>query len=184
MNSIYESFMLDISGAAEIPVDKLFGRSPSGFNNGEETLQNYYDTIQEKQESIVRTPLEKLIRIITMSTIGKLPDDLEIQFNPVRRPADLDKADLAQKSFQPILDAVSANLIPKAVALREMKHRTPLTGLWTNITDEMIQEAEEEDRKNKEEEENATKELESYVDKVGQQKEEKQGSEKSNPGNQ
>lgn len=184
LNSIYESFMLDISGAAEIPVDKLFGRSPSGFNNGEETLQNYYDTIQEKQESIVRTPLEKLIRIITMSTIGKLPDDLEIQFNPVRRPADLDKADLAQKSFQPILDAVSANLISKAVALREMKHQTPLTGLWTNITDEMIQEAEEEDKKNKEEEENATKEMESYVDKVGQQKEKKEGPKNSNPGNQ
>ena len=67
MNDIYESFMLDVSGAAEIPVDKLFGRSPAGFNNGAETLQNYYDSIQEKQETNVHGDLEKLIRIISMS---------------------------------------------------------------------------------------------------------------------
>lgn len=166
MNSVYESFMLDISGAAEIPVDKLFGRSPAGFNNGEETLQNYYDMIQEKQESDIRTPLEKLIRIITMSTLGKLPDDLEIQFNPVRRPAEMEKADLAYKLWQPISEACSQGIIGKAVALRELKHQTPMVGLWTNITDEMIEEAEKEDKERKEKEAEEENEMKDYIDKM------------------
>lgn len=144
INDIYESFMLDISGAAEIPVDKLFGRSPAGFNSGEATLQNYYDTIQEKQETYVRGPLEKLLNIIIMSCLGKIPDDLEIVFNPIRRPSDEEKADLCQKQAQVILDTFSAGVIDKATVLRELKTQSAITGLFTNITDEMIEAAEKE----------------------------------------
>lgn len=155
INDVYESFMLDISGAAEIPIDKLFGRSPTGFNSGAETLQNYYDTIQEKQETYVRTPLEKIMKIITMSSLGEIPDDMEIVFNPVRRPADMEKADLAQKQAQPIFDAYAGNLIGKGTALRELKQQSSITGLWTNITDEMIEQAENEDEQaSKEEKQN------------------------------
>lgn len=159
INDVYESFMLDISGAAEIPIDKLFGRSPSGFNSGEETLQNYYDTIQEKQESDIRYPLEKLIRMITMSAIGKIPDDIEIVFNPVRRPSSMEKADLGSKTTEAVLNALSANLIGKGTALRELKESSNITGLWTNITDQMILDADEEDEEAKKEKEEQEKEL-------------------------
>lgn len=152
LNNIYESFMLDISGAAEIPVDKLFGRSPAGFNNGAETLQNYYDSIQEKQESDIKPALEKLIKIITMSTLGKIPDDLEVIFNPVRRPADMEKADLAYKMWQPISEALAQNVITRSVAMKELRRQTPTTGLWTNITDEMIEQAEKEEQEQSQEE--------------------------------
>lgn len=163
INDVYESFMLDISGAAEIPVDKLFGRSPSGFNSGDETLQNYYDTIQEKQETYVREPLEQLIKIITMSTLGEIPDDMEIEFNPVRRPSDLEKSDLASKMAEPVFTAVGTGLIGKASALRELKQQSPLVGLWSNITDEMINEAEKEDKENKEQDKLDEQQMKEYV---------------------
>lgn len=166
INDVYESFMLDISGAAEIPVDKLFGRAPSGFNSGEETLQNYYDTIQEKQETDAKDEILKLIRIISVSAIGKLPDDLTIEFNPVRRPSTLEKADLASRQAQPIFDAFSGGLIGKATALKELRDQTDVTGLWSNITDEMINEAIEEDKENKENEKNDINELQSLAGKL------------------
>lgn len=159
INDVYESFMLDISGAAEIPVDKLFGRSPSGFNSGAETLQNYYDTIDEKRETYVREPLEKIVKIITMSALGEIPDDIEIDFNPVRRPSDLEKSDIAQKNAQPIFDAYAGGLIGKGTALKELKQQSDITGLWTNITDEMIQEAYNEDKRRETEENESRNEL-------------------------
>lgn len=159
INDVYESFMLDISGAAEIPVDKLFGRSPSGFNSGAETLQNYYDTIDEKRETYAREPLEKIVKIITMSALGEIPDDIEIDFNPVRRPSDLEKSDLAQKNAQPIFDAYAGGLIGKGTALKELKQQSDVTGLWTNITDEMIQEAYNEDKRRETEENENRNEL-------------------------
>lgn len=166
INDVYESFMLDISGAAEIPVDKLFGRSPTGFNSGEETLQNYYDTIQEKQETYVREPLERLLKIITMSTLGEIPDDFELVFSPVRRPSNMEKADLAQKQAQPVLDVYNAGIIGKGTVLRELKQQTPMTGQWSNITDQMIEDADKEDEEAKANAKAENEELESAANKA------------------
>lgn len=166
INDVYESFMLDISGAAEIPIDKLFGRSPSGFDTGEETLQNYYDTIQEKQESYVRAPLEKIIKIITMSAVGEIPDDMEIVFSPIRRPSAKEMADIAQTYSQPVLDAYSAGIFGKGTVLRELKQQSKITGIWTNITDKMIEDADKEDEEKQKQEQEQQNNLESGVDKL------------------
>ena len=171
INDVYEYFMLDISGAAEIPIDKLFGRSPSGFDTGEETLQNYYDTIQEKQETYVRGPLEKIIKIITMSAVGEIPDDLEIVFSPIRRPSAKEMADIAQTYSQPVLDAYSAGIFGKGTVLRELKQQSKITGIWTNITDKMIMDADKEDEEKAKQEQEQQQMLGSGVDKLLQQKE-------------
>ncbi len=69
----YQQFIMDISGAAEIPVTRLFGRSPSGLNaTGESDLQNYYDMIAEKQESVLRPILNKLLPVFVLSTLIKM----------------------------------------------------------------------------------------------------------------
>lgn len=166
INDIYESFMLDISGAAEIPIDKLFGRSPTGFNSGEETLQNYYDMIQEKQETYVREPLEKLLKIVMMSTLGQIPEDFELVFNPIRRPTDEQKADLAAKQAQLLYDGFNAGILNKATVLRELKTQSSITGMFTNITDEMIEKAEQEDKQEEEEERQGKKDLENSVNNI------------------
>lgn len=171
INDVYESFMLDISGAAEIPIDKLFGRSPTGFDTGEETLQNYYDTIQEKQESYVRGPLEKIIKIITMSAVGEIPDDMEIVFSPIRRPSAKEMADIAQTYSQPVLDAYSAGIFGKGTVLRELKQQSKITGIWTNITDKMIEDADKEDDEKRKQEQEQQNMLGSGVDRLLQQKE-------------
>ena len=186
INDIYESFMLDIAGAAEIPVDKLFGRSPSGFNNGNETLQNYYDTIQEKQETYIREPLEKIIKILAMSTLGKVPDDIEIVFNPVRRPSDMEKADLGSKNTEAILSVKEAGIIGKGTALRELKQQADISGLWTNITDKMIEDADKEDEEEKQKEKEEKDELESGVNEVlnsNEDSEEMESEEETEKGN-
>lgn len=166
INDIYESFMLDISGAAEIPIDKLFGRSPNGFNSGEATLRSYYDTIQEKQETYVRAPLEKLIKIITMSTLGEIPDDLEIIFNPIRQASDDERAELASKTATTIFEGYAAGIYGKGTVLRELKQLSPIVGMWSNITDNMIQEADDEDEKAKKEEQENKANLEQGLNEV------------------
>lgn len=184
INDIYESFMLDIAGAAEIPVTKLFGRSPAGFNStGEGDLQNYYDMIQEKQENVIRYPLEKLLKIITMSTVGKIPSDWELVFSPIRRPSDNEKADLAQKYAQPVFDAYNNGIIGKATVLKELKQQQKTTSIWSNITDDMINQALEEE---KEEALNAKKEeedLEQTINQIGNENQESSNVLKENNGN-
>lgn len=138
----YEQFIMDISGAAEIPVTRLFGRSPSGLNaTGESDLQNYYDMIAEKQESYLRPILNKVLPPFIISTLGSLPDDFDFEFDPVAEPTDKERADLAKCGTDNVAAAYNAGLISQRTALKELKQQSERTGVWTNITDEDIERA-------------------------------------------
>ena len=146
LNDIYESFMLDIAGACEMPVTKLFGREPTGFNStGESDLTQYYDTLEEKQETYLQPIIDKLLPIIFMSTLGAIPEDLDWEFNPCMNVNGKDLADLAQSMASPIFEAFNAGLITKEIALKELKQQNEKTGMWSNITDEDIKNAKNED---------------------------------------
>lgn len=142
---VYDRFMMDVAGAAETPVTKLFGRSPAGMNaTGESDMQNYYDTIEEKQENELRPVYDKLLPIIMMSTFGAVPDDFDYDFNPVRRPPEDEMADLASKNTDSVTKAFQAGLISQKVALKELRQQSELTGMWTNIGDADIENADDE----------------------------------------
>ena len=138
----YQQFIMDISGAAEIPVTRLFGRSPSGLNaTGESDLQNYYDMIAEKQESILRPILNKLLPVFVLSALGSIPEDFDFEFDPVAEPTDKERADLAKCGTDNVVAAYNAGLISQRTALQELKQQSERTGVWTNITDEDIEKA-------------------------------------------
>lgn len=146
LDELYQSFMLDIAGACEMPVTKLFGREPSGWNStGESDLVQYYDTVSEKQEMYLMPVLDKLLPIICMSALGAVPDNFEWQFNPIRQVSAKDRADLAQSLIQPILEVFNAGLISKEIALKELKQQSETTGLWTSIDDDYIRKVSEEE---------------------------------------
>ncbi len=145
LNEIYESFMLDVAGACEMPVTKLFGRAPAGFNStGESDLKQYYETIETKQEEYLTPILDKLLPVIAMSCWGKIPDDFEWEYNPVMTVDNKELADLSGSYTDQVINAFQAGIIKKSVALKELKQQSEITGMWTNISDNDIKEAEEE----------------------------------------
>lgn len=145
LSEIYDRFMMDLAGAAEIPVTKLFERSPAGQNaTGESDMQNYYDTIEEKQESALRPIYDKLLPVIMVSELGAIPEDFDYTFNPVRRAKDEEMVDLASKNTDSITKAFQAGLVSQRVAMKELHQQSDLTGIWSNITDADIEKADDE----------------------------------------
>lgn len=145
IGEVYDRFMMDVSGACGIPVTKLFGRSPAGMNStGESDLQNYYDRIEGDQQTQLLPVLEKLIPIIFISAVGAVPDDLQIVFNPVRRPTNNEKSDLGAKQTTAVVEAFTAGLISQQTALRELQQSSDMTGMWSNITDDIVEKADTE----------------------------------------
>ncbi|WP_281696835.1 anti-CBASS protein Acb1 family protein [Acidaminococcus massiliensis] len=141
---VYSQFMMDVAGAARIPVTKLFGRSPAGMNaTGESDLQNYYDMIGEEQESKLRPILDKLLPVVCMSAFGAVPDDLDYDFDPVSEPNDKERAELAKSGTENVVAALNAGLVSKRTALKELKQQAERTGVWTNITEADIMRASE-----------------------------------------
>jgi phage-related protein (TIGR01555 family) len=139
LSDVYNDFMLDIAGAAEMPVTKLFGRAPSGMNaTGEGDEDNYYDMIGQNQESVLRPKLEKLLPIMFMSEFGYVPGDLGLKFNPARTPSDSDVADLVQKKVTAIKDVYDSGIITQRIAMQELHEISYTTNMFTSITEEDI----------------------------------------------
>ena len=134
LSEIYEQFMMDMAGAAEIPATKLFGRSPQGMNaTGESDLRNYYDMIASLQERQLRPALEKLLPVMAVSCWGYVPGDLEFVFEPVMTSSPAERAELVQKLSADVMEGFRCGLLSRAEARAELKSRGEELGVYTKI---------------------------------------------------
>lgn len=134
LSDIYEQFMMDMAGAAEIPATKLFGRSPQGLNStGESDLRNYYESIAQLQERMLRPALEKLLPILEISALGYAPEDTQIIFEPVATLSLEARAEVISKLSAQVIEAFKAGLISKEQAQAELKARGDSLGYWTSL---------------------------------------------------
>jgi hypothetical protein len=76
-----------------------------------------------------------------MSEFGEVPSDLDYRFPPVQSPTESESADLVQKKSTSIKDAYDSGIINQKIALKEYKAMSKTTGMFTNITDEDIENA-------------------------------------------
>lgn len=142
VSDIYQQFMLDICGATEYPMSRLFGRSSSGLsgtNEGDE--HTYYDNVGRKQKRELTPQLRKLLPVVAMSTWGEVPDDFDWKYNPVRSMTNEQEADLVEKKSKPIIDTFNAGIISPKTALKELRTLSEETNSFSNITDEDIERA-------------------------------------------
>lgn len=141
---VYINFMMDICGATGYPMSRLFGRTVTGLattNEGDE--HTYYDLIGQKQKRELNPQLRKLLPIVAMSTWGAVPDDFDWQFNPVRSLSNEEQAELVQKGTQPVIETFNAGIIGRKTALSELRELSEQTSAFSNITAEMIAEADD-----------------------------------------
>ncbi|WP_155641671.1 anti-CBASS protein Acb1 family protein, partial [Xylella fastidiosa] len=93
VKEVIEQFMMDISGAADIPATRLFGQSPKGMNaTGDSDIRNYYDRIKAQQEDELRPVLRVLYAVLFRASVGECPQDLEIQFNSLWQMSETERA--------------------------------------------------------------------------------------------
>ena len=134
LSDIYEQFMMDMAGAAEIPATKLFGRSPDGMNaTGESDLRNYYEAIRSLQERMLRPALEKLLPIMAISCWGEVPEDMKIVFEPVMTISMKDQIEMAEKLMGIMKTGVETGIMSVAEARDEMKAWSERTGVCSKL---------------------------------------------------
>ena len=140
---VYDRMMMDVSGAARIPVTKLFGRSPAGMNaTGESDLKNYYDFIDTIRDTTFRGIIERLLPLLALSAWGQVPDDLDIDFAPMDTPTAAENADVIQKRTNAVVQAYQADLLDQKTARMELQAMEEETGAFTTIPDELIEQGE------------------------------------------
>ena len=147
LNDILTQFGQQIAGALQIPTVRLFGESPAGMNaTGESDLRTYYDSILRQQETILRPALKRIFSIMLRSETGMpAPDSFSFDFTPLWQMTSEQRAQSAQQLSGTILQAMEAGALSKASAVKELKLLSSSVGVFSSITDEDVQAAEQED---------------------------------------
>lgn len=138
-------FGQQLSGALQIPLVRLFGQSPAGLNSsGDSDLRTYYDGIHQHQVKDLGVGITRIYRAIAASEGISLPEGFKVKFRPLWELKETEKADIADKTATAVAKMEEQGIINRATALKELRQSSEITGIFTNISDEDIQEAENE----------------------------------------
>lgn len=147
LDEVLLQFGQQLSGASQIPLVRLFGQSPAGLNStGESDLRTYYDGIKRQQTARFGAGVRKVYEATWRSVHGAAPpDNWKVQFKPLWQMDDEQRANVATQLTSAIMEPFEKGITARSTTLKELKQAGKTLGLWTNLTDEMIQQAVSED---------------------------------------
>ena len=145
IDDVVIQFAQQLAGAIGIPMSRLFGQAPKGLNaTGEGDMRVYHENISSAQELQLRSGISRVLDVTYRSLFGRpTPDSLSFEFRPLSGMDDTQRANLAGTTTTAILAAFDAGVIDQATAMRELQSLGPITGVFTNVTDEAVQAADE-----------------------------------------
>lgn len=134
-----------LAGALQIPLVRFLGQSPAGLNStGEGDLRTYYDGIKKQQKRTLTMPVRIIYEIMARSLGVSLKEGFSFRFKSLWQMNEKEKADVAKTKTETILGAFNDGVIKRMTALQELREQSRDTGVFSNITDEDIEDAEDE----------------------------------------
>lgn len=113
---IMDRFAQNSAGAADIPMTRLFGRSPGGMNStGDSDLRNYYDRIKADQDLKLRPALVLLDECLVRSALGSRPEEVHYIWNSLWQISDKERSDLGAATVTTVKNLKDTGLIPDEV---------------------------------------------------------------------
>ncbi|MDB6454708.1 DUF1073 domain-containing protein [Falsirhodobacter sp. 20TX0035] len=99
LSDVWDRFMLNVSGAARIPVTRLFGRSAAGLSgSGDGDERTYFDRIQAMQELEMQPAMAVLDECLIRSALGARPAEIHFRWQPLRQITESERADIFAKT--------------------------------------------------------------------------------------
>lgn len=130
-----------ISSITAIPLVKHLGVTPSGLNaSSDGEVRVFYDSISAGQEKQAAPNLKRVIAFVQLSEFGDIDPNLGFEFEPLWQMSEGEKAEVGLKRTQAVMTAEPA--LPAPVVLRELREMSDATGLFTQVTDDDIADAE------------------------------------------
>jgi uncharacterized protein len=141
LSDVLVHFGQQISGALQIPLVRLFGQSPVGLNStGESDLRTYYEGVANQQNRELKTGVTVIYRALAHSCGITPPPGYGIKFRPLWLLSESERATIGAQVTQAVSQGVDMGVSQKT-ALEELRSSASVTGLWSNITDEDIENA-------------------------------------------
>jgi uncharacterized protein len=123
------------AGASNNPASLLLGTSQDGLNTtGDGDVRNSYDNVRAYQENELRDKIERMDKIMAMSALGYLPEDLSFEFKPLWQPSEKEKAEVEVIKSQRDVNYLNAGIMtPENIARELLQDET-----YQSLTDDDV----------------------------------------------
>lgn len=119
---LLEKMMLRLAAACQMPVSLLMGQSPAGLNaTGEADTRWFYDQIAAAQEKHLEPQLRRIFEVVMLNRSGpakgKVPENWDIDFEPLWQITDLEEAQLRKTQAETDAIYIQAQVVtPQEIA--------------------------------------------------------------------
>lgn len=100
-----------IAADLKMPITKLFGISAAGFSSGEDDIENYNSMIESEVRAKIKFHVIEIVGICCQKLFGIVPDDLTINFNPLRILKSTEEEEVKNHQFNRVMSAYQSGLI-------------------------------------------------------------------------
>lgn len=131
MTDIISSYLLAVSGAADIPVTRLLGQSPSGLaSTGDGEERDYHAMIAARQDEMMCPAFDRIDELLIRSATGARDPDIYYEFPPLGGLSEKDAA-AVDKQIADTIDTIAKTGLIHEEALAEIqRNRMIEDGRW------------------------------------------------------
>lgn len=102
---------MQIASDMRMPLTKVFGISAAGFSSGEDDIENYNAMVESQVRSKCKYDILRVIELRCQQHFGFIPDDLSIDFKPLRILSAEQEENVKTQKFSRLLQAKQAGEI-------------------------------------------------------------------------
>lgn len=133
---LMDRFFQQVSGAADIPMTRLFGQSPGGLNaSGQHDMKNYHDRISAMQSMEMTPAMSLLDEALIRSALGSRPMDVWYKWAPLEQMSEKEIAEIGEKHATSIEKLRNTGLFPDEALAEASMNMLVETGLFPGIED-------------------------------------------------
>lgn len=111
---IMQQIRMQIASDVHMPMLKLFGTPAQGLNaNDEDSLEVYNNMVDSEIRSGLKYPILRMLELKCQKLFGFIPDDLSIDFKPLRDLSAVDQENVKTSKFNRLIQAMQQGLLTK-----------------------------------------------------------------------
>lgn len=128
---------MQIASDMRMPLTKLFGISSTGFNSGEDDIENYNAMVESEVRNKAKYDILRVLEIKCQKLFGFIPTDLSIQFKPLRMLSSVEEEQVKTAKFTRLFQARQAQEI-STFEFRDACNRDKLLGINLDTTKDKL----------------------------------------------
>lgn len=135
---VVQQFVLAASGAADIPITRLFGQSPSGLSaTGEHDMKNYHDRIASIQTLEIDPACDLFTQCLLRSALGSPSDEIFHEWTPLEQMSEKEQAEIGKMNAETAAALINTGLFMPEEMRNVVGNQLVESGFYPGLADKL-----------------------------------------------